>query len=180
MTIDLGFAWLTLPSGESVGVVDVPGHIDFIENMLAGVGGVDAALLVIAADEGVMLQTREHLAILDLLEVSSGVVVLTKKRPGGRRMAGARDGRCFGDVGWHLPGRRAHHSRLGAHRGRDSQLARRVGSRPSGLPTAPGPWSPAFERGSCLYRGRLWHRRHGTLIDGMLELGQEVTLLPRG
>ena len=49
MTIDLGFAWLTLPSGESVGVVDVPGHIDFIENMLAGVGGVDAALLVIAA-----------------------------------------------------------------------------------------------------------------------------------
>src|SRR5512136_1291512 len=78
MTIDLGFAWLTLPSGESVGVVDVPGHIDFIENMLAGVGGVDAALLVIAADEGVMLQTREHLAILNLLKVRSGVVALTK------------------------------------------------------------------------------------------------------
>jgi len=79
MTIDLGFAWLTLPSGESVGVVDVPGHIDFIENMLAGVGGVDAALLVVAADEGVMLQTREHLAILDLLQVQSGVVALTKR-----------------------------------------------------------------------------------------------------
>ena len=78
MTIDLGFAWLTLPDGETVGVVDVPGHIDFIKNMLAGVGGIDAALLVIAADEGVMPQTSEHLAILDLLQVRHGVVALTK------------------------------------------------------------------------------------------------------
>jgi selenocysteine-specific elongation factor len=78
MTIDLGFAWLTLPNGASVGVVDVPGHRDFIENMLAGVGGIDAALFVVAADEGVMPQTREHLAILDLLEVRAGVVALTK------------------------------------------------------------------------------------------------------
>lgn len=78
MTIDLGFAWLTLPSGESVGIVDVPGHRDFIENMLAGVGGIDAALFVVAADEGVMPQTREHLAILDLLGVTNGVIALTK------------------------------------------------------------------------------------------------------
>jgi len=78
MTIDLGFAWLTLPNGEEVGVVDVPGHQDFIENMLAGVGGIDAALLVIAADEGVMPQTREHLAILDLLQIPTGLIVLTK------------------------------------------------------------------------------------------------------
>jgi len=78
MTIDLGFAWLTLPGGESVGVIDVPGHIDFIKNMLAGVGGIDAALFIVAADEGVMPQTREHLAILDLLQVSAGVVALTK------------------------------------------------------------------------------------------------------
>ncbi len=78
MTIDLGFAWLTLPSGEPIGIVDVPGHIDFIENMLAGVGSLDAALFVIAADEGVMPQTREHLAILDLLQVNTGVVALTK------------------------------------------------------------------------------------------------------
>lgn len=78
MTIDLGFAWLTLPGGEAVGVVDVPGHIDFIKNMLAGVGGIDAALFVIAADEGVMPQTSEHLAILDLLQVTHGVVALTK------------------------------------------------------------------------------------------------------
>jgi selenocysteine-specific elongation factor len=78
MTIDLGFAWLTLPNGESVGIVDVPGHRDFIENMLAGVGGIDAALFIVAADEGVMPQTREHLAILDLLGVNKGVVALTK------------------------------------------------------------------------------------------------------
>jgi selenocysteine-specific elongation factor len=78
MTIDLGFAWLTLPNGDPVGIVDVPGHRDFIENMLAGVGGIDAALFVVAADEGVMPQTREHLAILDLLGVEKGVVALTK------------------------------------------------------------------------------------------------------
>ena len=78
MTIDLGFAWLTLPDGEQVGIIDVPGHIDFIKNMLAGVGGIDAALFVVAADEGVMPQTREHLAILDLLQVRNGVVALTK------------------------------------------------------------------------------------------------------
>jgi selenocysteine-specific elongation factor len=78
MTIDLGFAWLTLPGGESVSVVDVPGHEDFIKNMLAGVGGIDAALLVVAADEGVMPQTREHLAILDLLRIKAGLVALTK------------------------------------------------------------------------------------------------------
>lgn len=78
MTIELGFAWLTLPDGEEVGIVDVPGHRDFIGNMLAGIGGIDAVLLVIAADEGVMPQTREHLAILDLLQIRAGIVVITK------------------------------------------------------------------------------------------------------
>ncbi len=79
MTIDLGFAWLQLSSGEEVSIVDVPGHERFIKNMLAGVGGIDLALLVIAADEGVMPQTREHLAILDLLGVRQGIVVISKK-----------------------------------------------------------------------------------------------------
>lgn len=78
MTIDLGFAWLTLPNGETISLIDVPGHEAFIKNMLAGVGSIDVALLVVAADEGIMPQTREHLAILDLLRVSSGVVALTK------------------------------------------------------------------------------------------------------
>jgi selenocysteine-specific elongation factor len=78
MTIDLGFAWLQLPSGREVSIVDVPGHESFIKNMLAGVGGIDLALLVVAADEGIMPQTEEHLAILDLLRVKRGVVALTK------------------------------------------------------------------------------------------------------
>ena len=82
LTIVLGFAWmdLELPDGtlEPVSIVDVPGHIDFIKNMLAGVGSIDAAILVIAADEGVMPQTREHLAILDLLALPEGLVALTK------------------------------------------------------------------------------------------------------
>ncbi len=79
MTIDLGFAWLRLPSGLEVSIVDVPGHERFVHNMLAGVGGIDIALLVVAADEGVMPQTREHVAILDLLGVDTGVVALTKR-----------------------------------------------------------------------------------------------------
>ncbi len=79
MTIDLGFAWLMLPSGREVSIVDVPGHERFIKNMLAGVGGIDLALLVVAADEAVMPQTREHLAILDLLQVKRGVVAITKR-----------------------------------------------------------------------------------------------------
>ncbi len=78
LTIDLGFAWFDLPSGRQVSVVDVPGHERFIKNMLAGVGGIDAALLVIAADEGPMPQTEEHLDILGLLEIERGLVVLTK------------------------------------------------------------------------------------------------------
>ena len=79
MTIDLGFAWLTLPGGEEVGIVDVPGHQDFIRNMLAGVGSIDAVLLVVALDESVMPQTREHLAILEILGIERGVVALTKR-----------------------------------------------------------------------------------------------------
>jgi len=79
MTIDLGFAWLKLPSGREVGIVDVPGHERFVKNMLAGVGGIDLALLIVAANEGVMPQTREHLAILDLLDVKRGIAVITKK-----------------------------------------------------------------------------------------------------
>src|SRR3970040_1984224 len=78
MTIDLGFAWLRLPGGGEVSIVDVPGHERFIKNMLAGVGGIDLALLAGAADEDVMPPTPEHLAILDLLGVERGVLVVTK------------------------------------------------------------------------------------------------------
>lgn len=78
MTIELGFASMTLPNGEEIGFIDVPGHRDFIGNMLAGIGGIDAVLLIIAADEGISAQTREHLAIIDLLDIKRGIIVLTK------------------------------------------------------------------------------------------------------
>jgi selenocysteine-specific elongation factor len=78
ITLDLGFAALDLPGGNRLGIVDVPGHEGLIKNMLAGVGGIDIVMLVIAADEGIMPQTREHLAICDLLHVKKGLVALTK------------------------------------------------------------------------------------------------------
>ncbi len=78
LTIDLGFAWFDLPSGESVGVVDVPGHERFIKNMVAGVGSIDAVMFVVAADDGWMPQSAEHLDILSLLGIKTGIVVLTK------------------------------------------------------------------------------------------------------
>src|SRR6266478_3101128 len=87
MTIDLGFAWLRLPSGREVSIVDVPGHERFIKNMLAGAGGIDLAVLVVAADEGPMPQTREHLAILELLDVPSLIVAVTKCDLGDGEMA---------------------------------------------------------------------------------------------
>ena len=180
MTIDLGFAWLTLPSGESVGVVDVPGHIDFIENMLAGVGGVDAALLVIAADEGVMLQTREHLAILDLLKVSSGVVALTKSDLVDAEwlelvtadVSATLDGTCLAGVpiipvsartGAGIPQLRAELDRVLA-----------------ACPPRPDRGRPRLSVDRVFTVAGFGTVVTGTLIDGVLELGQEVTLLPRG
>lgn len=78
ITIELGFAWMDFPKGERVGIVDVPGHEKFVKNMLAGAGGMDLVMLVVAADEGIMPQTVEHLDILSILGVSRGVVVITK------------------------------------------------------------------------------------------------------
>ena len=78
LTIDLGFAWMTIPGHQDISIIDVPGHERFVNNMLAGVGGIDMAMLVVAADESVMPQTREHLAILELLGISPAVVAITK------------------------------------------------------------------------------------------------------
>lgn len=78
MTIDLGFAWMKLPSGEKVGIVDVPGHENLIKNMIAGATGIDAVILVIDANEGWMPQTEEHFQIVDLLDIKYGIIVITK------------------------------------------------------------------------------------------------------
>jgi selenocysteine-specific elongation factor len=78
MTIDLGFAWLPLPSGEVGGMGDVPGHKQFVHNVIPGLFGIDAVLLLVAADDGWMPQTEEHLRILDLLGIKRGLVALNK------------------------------------------------------------------------------------------------------
>src|ERR1700704_3349892 len=79
ISIELGFAHLALGSGFEAGIVDVPGHERFIRNMLAGVGGIDLVLLIIAADESIKPQTREHFDICRLLGIPGGIVVITKK-----------------------------------------------------------------------------------------------------
>ena len=78
ITIELGFAYLDLENGQRVGIVDVPGHEKFVRNMLAGAGGMDLCMLVVAADEGIMPQTVEHLDILSILGIKNGVIVITK------------------------------------------------------------------------------------------------------
>jgi len=78
MTIDLGFAWVKLPSGEKVGIVDVPGHENLIKNMIAGATGIDAVILVVDANEGWMPQTEEHFQIINLLDIKYGIIAITK------------------------------------------------------------------------------------------------------
>src|SRR3979490_2526332 len=82
ISIELGYAYTPLADGEVLGFVDVPGHERLVHTMVAGVGGIDYALLVVAADDGVMPQTREHLAIIDLLGIGRGIVALTKNQMG--------------------------------------------------------------------------------------------------
>src|SRR6056297_835740 len=78
ITIELGFAFLDLPDGQRIGIIDVPGHEKFVKNMVAGAASIDFVLLTVAADEGIMPQTREHLEICSLLGITDGLVALTK------------------------------------------------------------------------------------------------------
>ena len=105
-----------MPSGNEVSIVDVPGHERFVNNMLAGVGGIDIALLVVAADESVMPQTREHLAILDLLQIPRGLVALTKKDLVDEEWIELVMTEVEGTLGGHGPGGRADHASVSAHR----------------------------------------------------------------
>jgi len=181
LTIDLGFAWLTLPNGDAVGIVDVPGHRDFIENMLAGVGSIDGTIFVVAADESVMPQTREHLAILDLLEIETGVVAITKADLAENEewldlvvedVAETLAGTVLEDAPLVLTSAQT-------ERGLDRLLAALQGVLAES--------EPQLDRG----RPRLPIDRvftvsgfgtvvTGTLIDGRLETGQEVEVLPQG
>jgi len=180
MTIDLGFAWLTLPSGQVVSVVDVPGHERFIKNMLAGVGGIDAALLVVAVDEGPMPQTREHLAILDLLGIDRGVIVLTKadmvdeeflelateatrEATAGTTLADAPLIATAATTGQGLDALKA---------ALDALLADTPPRASHGRPRLPVDRAFTITGFGTVVTG--------TLLDGTLAAGQEVELLPRG
>lgn len=181
MTIELGFGWMTLPNGEEVGIVDVPGHRDFIENMLSGVGGIDAALLVIAADEGVMPQTREHLAILDLLQIPAGIVVLTKTD-------------LAPDPGWLELVEADIRAAVAPTAMKDAPILRVSAKNRTGLDSLISNLQSILEQKptrSDLNRPRLPIDRvftmsgfgtvvTGTLIDGHLAVGDEVEVLPSG
>ncbi len=185
MTIDLGFAWLTLPNGASVGIVDVPGHRDFIKNMLAGVGGIDAALFVVAADEGVMPQTREHLAILDLIGVEAGVIALTKVDT----LANMAEGADWlelveADVSDTVEGTVLEHAPIVPV---SAQTGEGLETLVLHLQEILENTSPAIDLG----RPRLPIDRvftisgfgtvvTGTLVDGCIEVGQEVEIQPQG
>jgi selenocysteine-specific elongation factor len=180
LTIDLGFAWFTLPGGEEVSIVDVPGHERFIKNMLAGVGGIDLALLVIAADEGVMPQTREHLAIIDLLGIEQGVVAVTKAdlvEPDFLELAKAEAEEVI--TGSSIEGApvvacsavtRDGLDELTATLGRE--LAKAPPRRDNGRPRLPIDRAFTMTGFGTVVTG--------TLVDGSLRLGEEVEVVPGG
>lgn len=181
MTIDLGFAWLTLPSGRNVSLIDVPGHERFIKNMLAGVGGLDAALLVIAADESVMPQTVEHLAILDLLEVRHGVVVLTR--------ADLVDAEWLALVEEEVRARLKDTSLENAPivavsartgQGLDTLVAALDRVLDATLSRAAATGAPRLPVDRSFTIGGFGTVVTGTLLDGPLRAGQEVVILPAG
>ncbi len=179
MTIDLGFAWLTLDDGREVSIVDVPGHERFIRNMLAGVGGIDAVLLVIAADEGMMPQTREHLTILDVLGIHHGIVVLTKvDLVESDWLALVRDDIAAALAGSGLAGAplievaAPHGTGLGALRSAIAALCDRAATRRSAHGTPRLSVDRAF---SIAGFGTVVT---GTLLDGPLRIGDEIEFTP--
>ncbi len=177
LTIDLGFAWTTLPSGTTIGFVDVPGHERFIKNMLAGIDAVNVGLLVVAADEGWMPQSEEHLAVLDLLEIEKVVIALTRTSLADEEtveLAQAEvEDRVAGTVAAHAP--------IVAV---DSITRRGLDDLVAALDTAVSAATVAD-----IGRPRLWVDRSfsiagagtvvtGTLLDGPLQVGDEVAVLP--
>ena len=180
LTIDLGFAWLRLPNGNEVSIVDVPGHERFVNNMLAGVGGIDLALLVVAADESVMPQTREHLAVLDLLNIRRGLVAVTKRDLvdddwldlviadvegllKGTTLEGATVVAVSGTTGEGLP------ELVAAIEG---LLQETDGRKDLGRPRLPVDRSFTMSGFGTVVTG--------TLVDGKLGVGQDMELLPAG
>ena len=180
MTIELGFAWMKLPGGTEVSIVDVPGHERFIKNMLMGVGGVDLALLIVAADEGVMPQTREHLAILDLLDVRRGIIVMTKRDLVDDDWAALVEA----DVKQVLKGTTLEDTPVAAvsalkGTGLD-ELKRAIEHALTGVPSKPDMGRPRLPVDRSFAMSGFGAVVTGTLIDGRLRPGDEVEILPKG
>ena len=176
MTIDLGFAHMALPSGEVVGIVDVPGHARFLHNMLAGVHGMDAVMLVVAADEGVMPQTREHLDIIGLLGVTRLVVALTKTDLVDADLLELARADVLVELG---------------RRGIEATVVPVSAPRRQGLDDLVQALSTAIAEGAVVDRGRprlpidraftmtgFGTVVTGSLVDGALRVGQQVALVP--
>ena len=179
ISIELGFAFLSLPDGTRVGIVDVPGHERFVKTMVAGVGGIDLVVLVIAADEGVMPQTREHLHICELLHVKQGLVALTKADMveaewlemvqadvaeflKGTFLAGCPIVPCSGTTGQGLP------ALLEAIQ---TQAAAAEPKRTQGILRLPVDRVFSIKGFGTVVTGTLW--------SGSLAVGEEVAILPR-
>lgn len=178
MTLDLGFAWLTLPSGVELGLIDVPGHENLVRNMLAGAGGISLCLFVVAADEGWKPQSAEHLSILHALDVRAGVVALTKSDVASADVGTVRD----------VVRRRLEPSSL-----RDAEIVPCSAVTGEGLPELLDALDRAVARtspGRDSDRLRLWIDRSftmkgagtvvtGTLTGGTMARGDEIELLPQ-
>jgi selenocysteine-specific elongation factor len=172
LSIELGYAPLRLPSGRRLSVVDVPGHERFVRTMIAGATGIDAFLLCVAADDGFMPQTREHLAVLRALGVAEGVVAITKADV-------APPGPVAGQVSEQLPGVEAVPVAAPAGAGLDPLLAAldRAIARVPGRAACPGPARLHVDRVFTL-RG-IGTVVTGTLWSGRISCGEEVLILPR-
>ena len=180
LTIDLGFAWLPLPSGVEVGLVDVPGHERFIKNMLAGAGGISVALFVVGANEGWKPQSAEHLSIIDLLGISHGVVALTKADTVDEETLAV----AIEEVG----------ERIGPSSLRDAAIVPCSAVTGAGIEELVGALDAALAAAGAspdLGRPRLWVDRvftiagagtvvTGTLAGGSLGAGMEVEISPKG
>jgi len=180
MTIELGFAWVTLPDGTEVSIVDVPGHERFVKNMLMGAGGIDVALLIVAADEGVMPQTREHLAILDLLEVHRGIAVITKRDLVDQDWLDM----VAADVEETLEGTTFEGSPVvpvsAVRRDGLDELLQTLARSLEGLPGRPDVGRPRLPVDRSFTMAGFGAVVTGTLIDGRLRTGQEVEFQPTG
>ncbi|HEX9364393.1 MAG TPA: selenocysteine-specific translation elongation factor [Candidatus Dormibacteraeota bacterium] len=180
MTIDLGFAHMTLPSGREIGIVDVPGHARFMRNMLAGAHGLDAVLLVVAADEGVMPQTREHLEVVDLLDVRRGIVVVTKADLVDRDWLGAVVEEVTGAIeGTTLEG--AEILPVSAVRGDGlPQLIASLDALLEAATSRPDTGRPRLPIDRVFTMSGFGTVVTGTLVDGSLRVGDEMEVIPSG